>query len=167
MSHLIEFYRGLAPDAQGRMLADLWAFSDDEMEAVHDFIQWMFPLREPSRFNPDAPLLDEADIEEFRSDPALRDSLGRSFGRFLAFLGLSVEGGRVVESADYARKGEVWRHPNHNWLRISRVLTSLRTLGLEAEGRAFFDFLESLRDGGGSGIDARTFGFWSRASRGD
>ena len=59
---LIEFYRGIAPDSEGRTLADLWAFSDDEMEEVHDFIQWMFPLREPSRFNPDAPLLTDEDV---------------------------------------------------------------------------------------------------------
>src|SRR4051812_28735953 len=110
------------------------------MEAVHDFIQWMFPLREASRFNPDAPLVTEADIEAFRADPALRDSLGRSFGRFLAFLGLAIEGGRVVESTDFARKRDVWRYSNHNWLRISRVLTSLRILGLEDESRAFFNF---------------------------
>ena len=166
MSHLIEFYRGLAPDTEGRTLADLWAFSDDEMEEVHDFIQWMFPLREPSRFNPDAPLVTDADVEAFRADPTIRDSLRRSFGRFLAFLGLAIEGARVVKGPDFARKADVWRYPNHNWLRITRVLASTRMLGLEVEGRAFFDFLEALRDGGTSKIDARTFGFWNAAALG-
>ena len=75
MSRLIEFYRGAAPDSEGRMLADLWAYSDDKMEDVHDFIQWMFPLREASRFNPDAPLVTDADVEAFRADPAIRESL--------------------------------------------------------------------------------------------
>jgi Opioid growth factor receptor (OGFr) conserved region len=164
MSRLVEFYRGTAPDAEGRTLANLWAFSDREMEAAHDFIQWMFPLREPSRFNPDAPLVTDADVAEFQADPALRDSLRRSFGRFLAFLGLVIEGGRVLGGADFARKSEVWRYPNHNWLRITRVLASLRMLGLEDEARAFFAFLESLRDGGTSGIDAGTFRYWKAAS---
>jgi hypothetical protein len=105
------------------------------------------------------------DIEIFRDDPAIRASLLRSFERFLAFLGLAIEGGRVVEGADFAPKSEVWRFPNHNWLRISRVLASLRILGLEDESRAFFAFLESLREGGTSGIDGRTFGFWTGAAQ--
>ena len=128
MSRLVEFYRGVAVGSEGRRLADLWAYSDGEMEDVHDFIQWMFPLREPSRFNPDAPLVTDADIEAFRADPALRDALRRSFGRFLAFLGLAIESGRVVEGPDFARRPEVWRYPNHNWLRITRVLASTRML---------------------------------------
>ena len=81
MSDLIAFYRGLAPDSEGRTLADLWAFSDREMEDIHDFIQWMFPLREPSRFNPDAPLLTAADIAAFQADPrSANRSPGRSRG---------------------------------------------------------------------------------------
>ena len=93
MSRLTEFYRGQPPDNRGRTLADLWAFSDDRMEAVHDFIQWMFPLREPSQFNPEAPLLTDADVAEFRADPAMPRALRRSFERFLAFLGLALSRG--------------------------------------------------------------------------
>jgi hypothetical protein len=166
MSRLVEFYRGAAPDSEGRRLADLWAYSDDKMEDVHDFIQWMFPLREASRFNPDAPLVTDGDVEAFQADPAIRDSLRRSFERFLVFLGLAMEGDRVAQGPDFARKAEVWRYPNHNWLRITRVLASTRMLGLESESRAFFDFLRSLRDGGTSRIDAGTFGFWERAASG-
>lgn len=163
MSKLINFYRGTAPDTEGRTLAELWAFNDHQMEDVHDFIQWMFPLRERSQYNPHAPVLTEADIAAFRSDPALLENLARSFARFLRFLGLALEDGRVVEGPDHASKSAVWRSPNHNWLRITRVLTSTRTLGLEAESRAFFAFLDGLYRGGTSGIDARTFGFWSSA----
>ncbi len=163
MSRLADFYRGTSTDTEGRTLADLWAFSDGEMEDVHDFIQWMFPLREPSRFNPDAPLVTEADIAGFRADPAIREALRRSLGRFLAFLGLRSEGGKVVAGEDFERKSGVWRHPNHNWLRITRVLASTRMLGLEEESRAFFAFLESLRDGGRSGIDPTTFRYWRDA----
>jgi hypothetical protein len=165
MSRLTEFYRGQAPDNRGRMISDLWAFSDDRMEAVHDFIQWMFPLREPSQFNPAAPLLSDADIMEFRADPAMLESLRRSFERFLTFLGLRFEAGVVVEGTDFARKDDVWRFPNHNWLRITRVLASTRMLGLEPESRAFFEFLKALR-GRFPAIDPDTFGYWQRAAVG-
>src|SRR5687767_9226697 len=42
MSRLTEFYRGAGTDNWGRSLAEIWAFSDDELEGIHDFIQWMF-----------------------------------------------------------------------------------------------------------------------------
>ncbi|WP_435009777.1 opioid growth factor receptor-related protein [Tundrisphaera lichenicola] len=165
MSRLIEFYRSKSPDARGRMLSDLWSLTDLQMESVHDFIQWMFPLREPSRYNPDAPLLTDADVAAFRSDPEIHDALRRSFGRFLAFLGLSFQRGEVVAASDFSRKSEVWRFPNHNWLRITRVLASLRILGLYEESRAFFEFLKAQRTRS-TEIDAETFGYWERAAEG-
>ncbi len=167
MSRLVEFYRGAAADSEGRTLANLWAFSDDEMESVHDFIQWLFPLREPSGFNPDAPLVSEADVVAFRDDPMLRAHLLRSFDRFLAFLGLGREGGRVVERPDYARKRSILLHPNHNWLRITRVLASTRMLGLPDASRAFLDFLVARRDAGTIRVAPETFRYWDRAASGD
>ncbi len=166
MSRLIDFYRGTGTDTEGRTLADIWAYSDDEMEEVHDFIQWCFPLRETSRFNPDAPLLTDADIAAFLADPRLRENLLRSFREFLAFLGLHHEDGKVTKSADFDRLSEVWRDPNHNWLRITRVLHCTRLLGLGAESRAFFDFLKDLRDGGSTGITAETLRYWEGAVEG-
>src|SRR5260370_19373303 len=67
MSRLVDFYRGEATDREGRFLRDLWAWGDDDLEAVHDFIQWLFPLPEPSRYNPDAPLLTDENIAPFRA----------------------------------------------------------------------------------------------------
>ena len=166
MSRLTDFTRGDAPDTEGRLISDIWAFSDRELESVHDFIQWLFPLREPSRFNADAPLVHTSDIQAFRSDPALRAALLQSFDVFLAFLGLAREGEgegvQVVPAADYARKKSVFRQANHNWLRITRVLASTRMLGLEHESRAFFAFLETLRDT----VDPISFGYWQRAATG-
>ena len=167
MSRLTEFYRGTGLDSEGRSLAEIQAYSDSGLESVHDFVQWLFPLREPSRFNPDAPLLTNADVDEFQADPVLLANLLRSFEVFLAFLGLRREAGRVVEALDFSSKSEVWRYPNHNWLRITRVLTSTRLLGLGEESRAFFDFLKELRDAGRSGITSDTFGYWEHAAAGD
>ncbi len=164
MSRLTDFLRDSRPDNRGRTLTDIWAYSDDELEEIHDFIQWLFPLRDASRFNPEAPLLTDADIAEVRADPNARANLRRSFEVFLAFLGLRLENGRVERAADFARKDEVWRYPNHNWLRISRVLQSLRLLGLEEESRAFFAFLKAMRESGASGITAETFGYWEQAA---
>src|SRR5262245_14689422 len=127
MSRLLEFYRGEKPDVEGRMLADILAMDDEGMEEVHDFIQWLYPLPEPSRCNPDAPLLTAEDITAFRADPLLRANLRKSFERILAFLGLTMtETGEVTLAANFAeRVPDIWSGPNHNWLRITRILRCL------------------------------------------
>jgi Opioid growth factor receptor (OGFr) conserved region len=133
MSRLVDFYSGQGTDAEGRSLDELLSWRDGRLEAVHDFIQWLFPLAEPSRFNPDAPLLTEEDVGAFRADPLLRDNLQRSFERLLTFLGLGRDpDGRIVEGPNFrSRATDVWAARNHNWLRITRILRSLRLLGLE------------------------------------
>lgn len=105
-------------------------------------------------------------MAEFHANPPLRENLRRSFTRFLAFLGLGVDGGRIIETEEFDRNG-VFQGTNHNWLRITRVLTSTRTLGLEAESLAFFAFLKLLREEGESGITTDTFRYWENAATGD
>jgi hypothetical protein len=83
----------------------------------------------------------------------------------LAFLGLHYEGGRVVEAPDFTRK-DVFQHPDHNWLRITRILISTRLLGLEDASRAFFAFLKEQKDLGRSRVTSQTFRYWEDAATG-
>jgi hypothetical protein len=166
VSQLIDFYRGEGTDAEGRRLDDILAWSNGRLEAVHDFIQWLFPLPEPSRFNADAPLLTPEDIAAFRQDPALRANLRRSFERILLFLGLQEQDGEVVEGPNLVRRAQdVWDHPNHNWLRVTRILRSLRLLGLEAEAQALYRRLEEFHANRRFPIRDDTFRFWTGAVR--
>ena len=165
MSRLVDFYRGKATDTEGRYLQDIWTWPDDDLEAVHDFIQWLFPLPEPSRFNPDAPLLTQKDIEAFQADEHLRQNLRKSFERILTFLGLTqTADGKIVAGPNFAaRKSDVWAMPNHNWLRITRILRSLTLLGLPDEAKMFFGWLEESYRQRRFPIDAGTFGYWRGA----
>ncbi|HEV2973090.1 MAG TPA: opioid growth factor receptor-related protein [Pirellulales bacterium] len=54
---LIEFYRGDGVDSEGRRLEEILVWEYGRLELVYDFIQWLFPLREPSQFNDQAALL--------------------------------------------------------------------------------------------------------------
>ncbi len=164
MSRLIEFYRGTAPDSQGRTLAQIWHFSDEEMEDYHDFIQWLFPLLEPSQYNPNAPLLTNADVAAFRDEATLRDHLLRSLDRFLEFVGLVRREDRIEPGPAFDQKREVWTSPNHNWLRITRVLHCLRILGLEEQGRQLFSSLELLNQNGEGRISHSTLAYWQNAT---
>jgi hypothetical protein len=164
VSRLLDFYRGEATDVEGRSLRDVWSWDDNRLEEVHDFIQWLFPLPEPSRFNPDAPLLTPEDIAAFRADERLRANLRTSFDRILTFLGLSWEDGAVVEGPTFAaRAPDVWSAPNHNWLRISRILRSLTLLGLGDEAAALFARLEAFYRERRFPIPDDTFRYWSGA----
>jgi hypothetical protein len=167
MSRLVDFYRGQATDTEGRFLKDIWAWDDDSLESVHDFIQWLFPLPEPSQFNPDAPLLSTEDIAAFQRDALLGANLQKSFERLLTFLGLARNpDGGVTEGANFAaRKPEVWAAPNHNWLRITRILRSLYLLGQAAEAQALFACLNTFYQSRKFPIRDSTFRYWSAAIR--
>jgi hypothetical protein len=168
MSRLLDFYRGDGTDTEGRRLGEILAWDDDELEAVHDFVQWLFPLPEPSRFNPDAPLLTAEDIAAFRTEPLLRTNLLQSLGRFLAFLGLIQKpDGTVAEGPTFAaRVADVWAYPNHNWLRITRLLRCLRLLGLEDRARSLYAWLESQYRASKYPIPPDTFRYWTEAIEG-
>ena len=77
-SALLAFYSGTGRDSAGRTLTEIWAWDHRRLEMAHDFIQWLFPLPEASRFNPDAPLLTPADAAAFRADADLQARVRRS-----------------------------------------------------------------------------------------
>ncbi len=164
MPQLIDFYRGTGSDTRGRSLEQIWSYSDKEMEYHHDFIQWLFPLREPSQYNPHAPVLCDEDIQIFRANDLLRQNLKHSFERFLSFLGLARMASGIGPGPDFERKSGVFTSPNHNWLRITRVLTSLRLLGLEADSQSFFDCLQNLVKNGQALVSNETMAYWRNAT---
>lgn len=160
VSPLIAFYNGGGSDAAGRTIADLWSFDHRRLAMVHDFIQWLFPLPEPSRFNPDAPLLSEDDKAAFRNDPHLQDRVRKSLDLMLEFLGLKRHGNTIMRGPDFARVH--WLEPaNHNHLRLTRVLLFLGHAGLAAEATALLACLEDIAAKEGAGkITPRTLEFW-------
>jgi hypothetical protein len=162
-SLILEFYRLHRPDSEGRMLEKIWQWDRERLEECHDFIQWMFPLDEPSSVNPDAPLLTKADRAAFDGNPALRAAMRRSLVVFLDFLGLELCGdGRVEKAAHFDERIALWKYTNHNWLRITRMLKSLRLVGLEAEAQQAWRCLRQLHDEDGY-VSAHSFHYWQTA----
>lgn len=167
-ARIVAFYEGSAPDDRGRMLSDILGFDDDRLESVHDFIQWLFPLRERSSANPLAPVLDDAAIAAFHARPELHAALRRSLDRMLAFYGFDWRGERIVKSDSFPGSSGWLSAENHNHLRLSRILGSLRILGEPQAAQALFEALEATyreeRLAGRNRISERTFNFWSRAA---
>jgi hypothetical protein len=163
-SHLLDFYRGIGTDAAGRTIAVIWSWDHRRLEMVHDFIQWLFPLPDPSRFNPDAPLLTQTDIAAFRADTDLQDRVRRSLDLMLSFLGLKRDGPGIARMAAFTDKAH-WLEPtNHNHLRLTRIMLFLGHAGLKAEAANLLACLEDIAAKEGAGlILPRTLDFWRAA----
>ena len=147
----LDFYRGNGPDSEGRTLAEILAWSDDELEAVHDYIQWLFPLPEPSMFNADAPVLTPAEIAAARADASIQANLDASLQRMRRFYGLTTE---------TAANPKPWVCPaDHNHLRLTRILRSLTLLGRAAAARALHAEISRYNDA----FPERTKQFWRNA----
>src|SRR5262245_3775127 len=126
-SAVVAFYRGSGRDHRGRLLSHILGFSLDELERHHDYIQWLFPLPEPSGANASAPLLTQQDIAAFQYEKLLQDALLRSFELLLHFYGLELdihaEHAEIRPSTHFDDRRRVWlTMGNHNFLRISRML---------------------------------------------
>jgi hypothetical protein len=137
-TRLIPFYLNEQRNPSGFTIEEIWLLDDDELEYNHELVSWVFPTKKESDFNPEAPLLDEKQIRLWRVDPRLTENLRCSFHRYLRFFGLQYENGQVRQCEEKA----LWDHFNHNWLRVTRILESLRTLGLAEESQAFFGWLQ-------------------------
>ena len=53
---IILFYLGLAPDQQGRKINEIWQWDYPKLEYTHDYIQWLFPLKEKTPKSPIVPV---------------------------------------------------------------------------------------------------------------
>ena len=169
---IIGFYSGTHPDHCGRYLREIQQWPDEQLESVHDYIQWLFPLTERSGFNVSAPVLNPESIQEFRTRPDLRGNLRASFLRMMNFYGLETRASEqvtLVRMPNFATKAAKWLSPgSHNHLRITRILRCLTVLGLEPEAKSFFGCLaeiyEDEQDKPLPAISEETMAYWRKAA---
>ena len=162
---LLRFYSGEGTDDRDRTIADIWCYSHNELEGVHDYIQWLFPLAERSAFNPAAPLLDAETIQRFQEDDALRRNVERSLGVMLDFYGLALVGNRIVRAKTFAERSRNWLTPqNHNFLRLTRILKSLSLLGHAQRAKQLVVCLEEIGRDHQDVIGTTTLTYWRGAA---
>jgi hypothetical protein len=167
MSKLVAFYAGDGTDSRGRTIDDIWSMSLDALEYTHDYIQWLFPLRERSSVEPLTPTLDNATIAAFQT-PDLQERLVRSAETMAAFYGFQIhrdgDSWRLDLAPTAAARQRVWLTPgNHNFLRLTRIMKSLATLGHGDLATAWLNALRDVYDQNASVIGARTLQFWDTA----
>lgn len=145
---VIAFLEGEGADGCGRSLFEVLAFSDTRLETTHDFIQWLFPLTEPSAAVPDAPVLDAAAVARIQDSGMAQCGLAAGTDRMTFFL----------------RSTRTWLMPNsHNHRRITRIIRSLRLLRGDDEANDFRDQVLAMADATRAPINARSRGYWETA----
>lgn len=168
-SRLLDFYLGIGTDHRGRYIQDIWNFDLETLEKEHDYIQWLFPLKEGSKYNKNAPLLTDAIIETFKSNMIIKGYLLESFRIMLRFYGFelvsTMDGTIVAKSSDFNERKQVWlSRCNHNYLRITRILKSLTILGLSHFSiRFYLVLLEIYSSKDGRKINKKALKHWTDA----
>ena len=148
MIDIVVFLEGKTPDHRGRMLSMLWKQTDDDAENNHDYIQWMFPLDEPSQAISGTPVLNDFDIDEVRENQLAIGNLEESACWFLGFL----------------ERNDHWiTNYDHNHLRITRVIKSLRLLASDEAADEFKDKVIALAGDNLNLVDGEARDFWNSA----
>jgi hypothetical protein len=147
-SPLVAFHCHDGADHAGRRHADILAFSDDDMHGEHDFIQWLFPLPEPSRAVHGAPILTGKDLSAMRPSKVCQARLAAARGRMMEFLD----------------DNPVWlRAYDHNHLRITRMIRSTRLIAGHGEADKLREFFLHHGRSERAEINATTLAFWAEA----
>lgn len=163
-SALIKFFRGDGTDHAGRTIEDILALDDFWLEHTHDYLQWLFPIPEPSQYNAWVPVLTQEDIAWFRTDRYLGTQQVRALDRMLAFYGLERRGGEILPLSDLNMKTHIWLKPaGHNHLRITRIIRSLQYCSQPELAHRLQSAVIELGESVGQ-VREQTIGCWRRAT---
>ena len=138
------------PDFKNRFLNDIWNFSDEDIEHTHDFIQILFPLNEQSESIFHGYYLNtETSIDNIKTNHLAKINIVKSSKWFLSFL----------------KRNSHWRRKHdHNYLRVTRVIKSLRLLVSDEEADIFYKlFMQLLDDRHKEKINSLTLSYWENA----
>jgi len=171
-SELMQFYKGVYEGGRNKnntTLEEVWKFSDYELEHIHNYIQWMFPIVEPDYWNRDTPKLCEADIQEFKTNKSLKTKVAKSLLVISQFWGFDIDWDdsgklKMMKSASYGEKSKKWQTGmNHNFLRITRVIHCLNDLGFRELAETFYGGIMKVAAENPRRINANSVEHWKNA----
>lgn len=123
---LCNFFASRAKDDEGRDLSTIIAYSDQELEVIHNYVQWLFPLPEPSAYYSNAPLLSSLEIFEIKNDPTALNGFNTGLQRIRSF---------------YKNTSHWASDENHNLRRITRIIKSTKLICNKSVSDDFFRFI--------------------------
>jgi hypothetical protein len=140
-------------------MGDILEFDEGEIEDNHDFIQWIFPTKELSQYNYNAPQISEKFKNLLLSNEIVQDNFCKSCRMFLNFIGFDCCGKEDNIIAGIKNKRKYFDLPTHNLLRITRVLNSLNQIGKESCSKKLFAELDRIRNENPEKVSQLSFEF--------
>ncbi len=154
---LLRFFRNEEADCEGRMFEDILKYSPDEIEYKHNFIQWIFPTKEKSAYNQNAPIIDNRFAKRFQDDKLAKCNFCKSCQLYLNYIGYQCTKGEITRAqSPYI----FYQLPSHNLLRITRVLNSLNQVGNSECSKRLYKALMNELDLHPDKISLTTKLFW-------
>jgi len=151
--NLINFYTNNMPSLENIKVSDILKYTHNQLEECHEWVQWAFPLTEPSSVNINAPLLTDEIINSLSKDLNFQNSFKLVAEKFWDFLHDSNE--------DW---NPIWLTPyNHNFLRITRVIKSCLLLKQFELAERFFSYARDMYEKNPEIIGETTLNFWIEA----
>ncbi len=145
---VLDFLLGKAGDNSGRTLDQILSQDDSWLEADHSYIQWLFPLLEESQQVHDAPVLVQEDVQRIKDNPLAIQNHRKALTRMLKFYS----------------DNDQWLVPmDHNHLRITRILKSVRLLHSLERAEEVYNFFMERAHIAGNPIQSRNVAFWTDA----
>lgn len=117
-------------------------------ERTHNFIQWIFPTHQPSAYERNAPLLLQTNIENLINDPLFLDRYAECLIKFMNFMHISLTLNN--NNVNIKVTSNFYNKTTHNFLRLSRLIISLKCLGFHDISNILYNALivniESKKD---------------------
>ena len=165
MNDLIRFYKNEIPCSSGHTIDEIIGWDDLKLEGIHNYIQWVFPIEEPSAFNIHCPVLMPEDVFEFASDPEIKNRFYLILHKMFKFYGFKPENKGMGFGLDFeSRKHKLFSYKDHNQLRMTRILRCLCLLGFEELAHMFYnDCLIKGLERTGNNVNKETEEYWLEA----
>lgn len=148
---LTQFLSGEGHDHAGRSYQDILDQDNQWLEYTHDWIQWCFPLFEPSQSVKNAPVLESVDeVKLIQTSAKAQENMRLGLVRFAEFL----------------RDNDQWlRYHDHNHLRITRVIKSVKILMSDKQANQFYQYVIGQVNGGAGGQPSKvSMHYWMQAA---
>jgi len=147
----LAFYRNEEQGKNGFLIDGILNFKESEVEKHHNFIQFLFPTYQRSNYCSYAPLLNAEIVQAFLTDSSLRAKQQEALALMVDHYGLKLDlhTGKVsINPSTFAAKQQnFFVNGSHNLLRITRILSSLTSLGQPELAVEFYNCLKGLSEG--------------------
>ena len=122
-----------------------WAKDFARLEMHHGYIQWIFPVFENAGMNFESKPLSKEGAALIRKDPACARRVIKSYEMMLNFYGFKLadeKTGRIELDNEPEDRLDNLNCSAHNWLRVSRIITSLGELGFRRYKQPLIEALQ-------------------------